>query len=712
MKLYFGIALTFFLALPIGVDSCGIPPPAPVFSTTKRPADPSGEFLRGKLGVIQPTYRKHDLIAAYRVLSGIPLSPAEAQSFYPDHPAAPPDPFDRSDTAPWIDARNRLAGLSPIESYAIRPFKSDPVTYQYFRNCLNDAFDNARKTIIDRAKRWGEESDQLRQWAQAQDVVFQNCAGTTPQIPNAPPASADPLLAADRQYQIAAAHFYAGQWPQAQQAFDHIAQDRSSPWRSIAPYLAARVAIRQGLIANQPDALRDAARRLQVLADDPRHEWSAASRRLLNFVRLRIDPLPRLKELAESLSNGVKQANPAEELAEFVYLYNRITSATEAAAASDLTAWLLALEHRSPDRILQQYRNKRNPAWLIAALIAGSDSKDFEEILREARRIPPTSPAYESAAYYGIAHEIASGHRDAARRWADEALRQKLTLSTRNRILTERLKLSRNWSEFLRFAPRRPEPHVADYDYSEVNIDEPPVITKTAPIFDTDAAGLLNRRIPLRLWFDAANNSLLPPHLQLRLAQSGWFRAVLLDKNEEARQFMQRIVALQPTAAKTAREFLDAKDTRSARFTAVFLMMRAPMLYPDIPAAGLHLSDLSRLHDRTVNSGWGFAEVYPPPPAPASFLTPAERSEAEDEWQRLRSSAPYGADYLTRAAIEWARQHPEDPRVPQALHLAVRGTRLGCKSTDTGKYSREAFTILHQRYPKSEWTAKTKYWYK
>jgi len=30
----------------------------------------------------------------------------------------------------------------------------------------------------------------------------------------------------------------------------------------------------------------------------------------------------------------------------------------------------------------------------------------------------------------------------------------------------------------------------------------------------------------------------------------------------------------------------------------------------------------------------------------------------------------------------------------------------------SGGYSKEAFDLLHRRYPKSEWTARTKYWYK
>ena len=84
---------------------------------------------------------------------------------------------------------------------------------------------------------------------------------------------------------------------------------------------------------------------------------------------------------------------------------------------------------------------------------------------------------------------------------------------------------------------------------------------------------------------------------------------------------------------------------------------------------------------------------------------------AEKERARLidLGSAP---DYLCRQVIEWARVQPNDPRLPEALHLAVRSTRYGCTDKETGKFSKAAFDLLHKRFPNSEWAQKTKYWYK
>lgn len=67
--------------------------------------------------------------------------------------------------------------------------------------------------------------------------------------------------------------------------------------------------------------------------------------------------------------------------------------------------------------------------------------------------------------------------------------------------------------------------------------------------------------------------------------------------------------------------------------------------------------------------------------------------------------------YLGEQAIDWAKKHPADPRLAEALHLTVKATRFGCADSHSGKISRAAFELLHLRYPHSEWTRKTPYWY-
>jgi hypothetical protein len=65
---------------------------------------------------------------------------------------------------------------------------------------------------------------------------------------------------------------------------------------------------------------------------------------------------------------------------------------------------------------------------------------------------------------------------------------------------------------------------------------------------------------------------------------------------------------------------------------------------------------------------------------------------------------------LCRETVAWARAHPNDARVPEALHLAVRTTRF-TSGQHTSAFPKQAFVLLHTRYPQSKWAAMTPYWY-
>jgi hypothetical protein len=96
--------------------------------------------------------------------------------------------------------------------------------------------------------------------------------------------------------------------------------------------------------------------------------------------------------------------------------------------------------------------------------------------------------------------------------------------------------------------------------------------------------------------------------------------------------------------------------------------------------------------------------------APAvPFLAPEDRERARREWADL-AKLPSAPDYLAGQAIDWAKSHPGDPRVPEALHLCVRASRYGC-ATEKSPFSKQAFELLHKQYPDSEWAHKTKFWY-
>lgn len=199
-----------------------------------------------------------------------------------------------------------------------------------YLNCPADAFRNAAATLQKRVQQLGADNAYINDWVKAQDQVFSNCngPGTLPRIQEswpqpgkkesaeAPPSPAIPAdaapdapahIKADRAYQIAAAYFYAGVFDTAEKRFEEIAKDASSPWRTMAPYLAARALIRKGTLgagANQLDAaaLREAEARLHAILQNPAlGDIHPAAARLLNLVRLKLYPQKRAHELASAL---------------------------------------------------------------------------------------------------------------------------------------------------------------------------------------------------------------------------------------------------------------------------------------------------------------------------------------------------------------------------------------------------------------------------
>ncbi len=234
-------------------------------------------YARGELGLVRPTYARRYLIHAYRVLSGrrphleALYRPIQIRSAPPEPPTRPPRP--RSPFDDWVQASRRVLGLEPsaADRYSRTMDFSRPVPgvdYQDFDNCLGDAFDTALRTLNEREARFGAASAELRDWTQAQLTVFENCSNRPLVLPGALAPTANPLLRADRDYQTAAAYFYAMQYDEAAKRFSAIAQDQTSPWRPYGRYLTARTRIRQATLARRTthDAMPLHSRRTQSSA--------------------------------------------------------------------------------------------------------------------------------------------------------------------------------------------------------------------------------------------------------------------------------------------------------------------------------------------------------------------------------------------------------------------------------------------------------------
>jgi hypothetical protein len=392
---------------------------------------------------------------------------------------------------------------------------------------------------------------------------------------------------------------------------------------------------------------------------------------------------------------------------------------------SEVTDWIQTFQAggKGP-HALERWRAKHSAPWLVTAVV-GAQPKDSAapELIVAARQLSPDSPAYATATYYAILLQLRRGESDAARQWADAALATKQADSAVNLVRSERLAMARDWTEFLRYAPRKP----VALTYGGDIPDDPDTAHPDAAL-DLDSGGPMNRMVPLARWIDAASGNALPKSLQADIAQAGWIRAVLLDDTKSARTLAARAQELRPELAPVVRDYLGQSDPAAAKFTAIFWILRMPGLAPEVRTGIGRTTKVDAIDDFRDN--WWHIEVTPPEQGerdanhqplydlypsgdigPSAFLPADERSAGEKEAKALRDAASNAVNYLSSAAIAWARAHPQDPRVPEALHLAVRTTRYGPADKSSSPLSKEAFDLLHRRYPNSDWTKNTKYWY-
>ncbi|HSE30781.1 MAG TPA: hypothetical protein VLA93_04300 [Pyrinomonadaceae bacterium] len=742
------LIVCFFLLGPSISFACGPFALDTIFVFTVHPAHPLENFARGDLGVVQPSYARSYLVVAYRHLSAVGFSREEQQELI--------DLWkDRLDYGRqleydewiknWLTARQKVPGLTQAKEIDVYRNREEPNQYETFLNCQKDAFDNAVATLNARMAKYGVESAAIKSWVEAQDQVFSNCHEGK-QMPTPVAADADSTLRSDRTYQIAAANFYATNFDEAVAAFDSIANENGSPWQLQAPYLAARSLVRKASLAtpeNKTKPLSEAEQRLtSILGNRKLSNSHHASSRLLNLVRLRLRPAERLQELAKKLVTR-NNSSLKQDLWDYTVLLDGFLEASDAekakfsadARADDLTDWLVTMQSSSTDarnHSLERWRSNHSKPWLVAALskAQGADVQSAE-LISAALEIEQNSAAFPSARFHAARLLVESGKKDDARRTLDELLNSKAPKfdeSTRNLLLSLRMRVATDLADYVKFAPRKPAAVSWNDDGRELPAELSRDTETIQPweFFDVDSTRGFNKHLPLSVLKAAVKSSDLPLHLRSDLVQATWLRAVLLNDLKTADELTPLMKKYFSVATVYLENFESAQQPEAKRFAAIFMWLRTPGLEPSVDQ-GLGRQKPVGEQD-TYRDNWWCSAAYPGVAAEPEdegtlpsftaedehapgFLTTAERAAAAREHAVLNG---FGAapNYIARQVIQWANTNPADPRVPEALHLAVNSTRYGCTDKNTGRWSKAAFDLLHRRYGNSVWAKKTRYWFK
>lgn len=758
------VLLSFLLCGLRPVNGCGPFSREAVFSYSKHPDFPLDRFARGALGVLQPKYARSYLYVAYRYMNGLSFSQAEQQallSLWNERVAYDWENKADNGKAAWLAARKKVksAGAEPqIEVY--RAKSTDE--YDTFLNCTADAFENGAQTLEARIRQFGAESAEVKDWLQAQDKVFANCAGGET-IPDAASSSATQAIRADRDYQIAAAHFYAMKFDEARAGFEKIAADSSSPWREMARYLVARSLIRKASLgddAHRDETLKEAEtnlkRTLSEIKGGPLHDSAA---KLLNLVNLRLRPAERLHELAGSLMRKETNNNLKQELWDYTILLDKFLGDDSepvdenakknvgAVTADDLSDWLSnfqSSEKGAFEHALERWQKTQSIAWLVSSLskAAGANST-ASSLIAAAGAIPPASPAYATASFHSIRLLLESGDRAGARSRLDALLKENQAAvppSAANQFLHQRMLLATSLEEFIRFAQRQPAAFFWDEDDREIPIDPKELnqddelkqlIGRT--LFDADATQIMNEQFPLSLLQEAAGSQQLPAHLRKRIALAGWTRAVMLDDAQAGKALASILASLAPEMKASLNEYLAANSAASRKAAALYTLLKFPGTRPFVvPGVGRftplnerdsyrdnwwceRAPDAAVSEDETAEGAEGNTAAKRPASTVEAteldFMSGAQKAAGKKERAALQAlgTAP---NYLAREVLAWAKRTPNDPRIPEALHIAVMATRYGCSDKDTGALSKAAWQLLHSRYASSTWAKKTPYWFK
>ena len=411
-----GILLCVFLLGPTVALACGPFTVGAVFVFSVHPAYPLEKFARGEIGVIQPSYARSYLFVAYRHLAGISFTEQEQQMLNQlwkerlDYGWQ----IDYEEwTKNWLAARQRVPGLTQPEKINVYRNREKPNQYETFLNCQKDAFDAAINTLNARIAKYGVDAPATKNWVAAQDLVFSNCREGQ-QIPPSESVGLDALGRSDREYQIAAANFYATNFDEAVRRFDSIANDNDSPWRLTAPYLSARSLIRKASLAapeNKTEALTQAEQRLiKILSDTKLSTTHAASSRLLDLVRLRLRPAERVHDLARKLIT-INNSALKQDLWDYTILLDGFIETNDGdkakfaaeARSDDLTDWVLVIQSNSSDsreHAIEKWQSTRSLQWLVASLTRlESSDKRASELIAEALKVEPDSPAFHPHAF-------------------------------------------------------------------------------------------------------------------------------------------------------------------------------------------------------------------------------------------------------------------------------------------------------------------------
>jgi len=751
-----------------------------IFFMSSRPDQPVREFIATPAG-FYPDYRVPYQVIWYWHLRGERFTPEALSVLAATLPSVANDDHQTGVDNAWKrwsqvrrDAYKTLG--RPLAGAKDKDIAEQPPSRwngDFFNNrvsCYEDAFANAASTLQQRMGHWRKDkaaAPSLLLWLAMQDWVFGYCGNatevTSPVLPDTSPA----WLKADYAYQRAAASFYAQEAAplSADQAFEAIAADRTSPWKDLAAYMRLRTLARANPgseagrtrtttkedLADALKAQKDLTARVDavagpLLANPKLQALRPSIYRLREALRIRL-LLPRQR--MQVLANGLHTiGNPDVAAARILLLNHEMRVCLYAGCdalgpdqSDDLLLWLNTVRGftgATPTREDDDWQDRtswrawqRSHAlhWLFAAVhfVPDADTGRWASLQQALAEVPIDHPAgYAARQLRAMRLRANNDHAGVRNLLADAAASPLIAHSVSGQNLVKALLLpsAQTEDEWQRLAVRT----VAGIRDPEAEDVVSPITLTTA--FDRDVTQVLNRNAPLSLWLRLASYSRLHASTRNALLETAWTRAVLAEQFPMAREAARLRSSAQPPIPPLMARSMTLADTDRAGWRHVLMermvspsdTLRGPAsetwyttprsLTMPAPAAPL-FNALSGGSNKWCDAAGDAPDLTKQPDAlrALAFLPGDEQRQHAVEIDRLRQ-VPIDSIYFTQSAMALMHDAPRDPLVPQALSVAVRMARFTCSDKSVGEWSRKGLQALHKNYPRSTWSAATRYWYR
>ena len=568
-----------------------------------------------------------------------------------------------------------------------------------------------------------------------------------------------------QQYQLASAAFYSEDYARASSLFAAIGTTARHPLRGWGEYLSLRAQSRAAVYLpedqqwNEAQAIRKegpeaAAARLatqqkklatiqaaiaSILSNPELAPLHEASRAIGRSMQVHLTPTLRFAELSKLLDDP--RANPYtdDHLGDWRVLANDLLQAPAGGQADQRDAWRASASFVDWIQTVQQcheYQAKRSCAveqahalalwqryakegnqpqartWLLASAMLASKLTPEQE--KAALQVPASAPEYLTLRHALTRHYRLAGQADKARALADAALTSPAlaavqSASARNQFLQERFAVATTPADAAKYLMRMPAIDL-DADTGELAKNR-----ETRPDIAADGQRWLNSGLSADDLLLVAAQVELPPAWRARIATAAWMRFDLLGQQEAALAASKQVEQIMPALAGTAAEYRKQPGAAERHHALMLGALRFGMS----PAfQGNALTDQPRAQEETLADMW----CKLPAKAGAAYF---ENTEAEyslampnlgDTTSRDQQLAQLGTlktatGYIGDSVLARARTQPDDPDLPWLLYVTVQSTRGGCLDADVKTLSRNAFSLLHKRYGKTDWAAKTPYFY-